>query len=38
MPGPGSGRGWDGEQGEREGVRGREFSEGKPGKRITFEM
>jgi hypothetical protein len=31
MPGPGSRSGWVGEQ--REGL-----SEGKPGKRITFEM
>ena len=34
MPGPGSGSGWVGEQGK--GDRG--FSEGKPGKGITFEM
>jgi hypothetical protein len=36
MPGPGSGSGWVGEQGERGGDRG--FSEGKLGKGITFEM
>jgi hypothetical protein len=36
MPGPGSGSGWAGEQGEEE--RGRRFSEGKPGKGIIFEM
>ena len=36
MPGPGSGSGWVGEQEEREGYR--EFSEGKLGKEITFEM
>jgi hypothetical protein len=36
MPGPGSGSGWVGEQGEERGDR--EFSEGKPGKGITFEM
>jgi hypothetical protein len=36
MPGPGSGSGWVGEQGE--GRRDRGFSEGKPGKEITFEM
>jgi hypothetical protein len=36
MPGPGSRSGWVGEQGEGRGDRG--FSEGKPGKRITFEM
>jgi hypothetical protein len=29
---------WVGEQGEGEEGRGWEFSEGKPGKRITFEM
>jgi hypothetical protein len=34
MPGQGSRSGWVGEQGE--GNRG--FSEGKPGKEITFEM
>jgi hypothetical protein len=34
LPGPGSG--WVGEQGEFGGDRG--FSEGKLGKRITFEM
>jgi hypothetical protein len=34
MPGPGSGSGW--EQEEEGGDR--EFSEGKPGKGITFEM
>jgi hypothetical protein len=36
MPGPGSSSRWIGEQGEGEGDRG--FSEGKPGKGITFEM
>jgi hypothetical protein len=36
MPGPGSGSGWVGEQGEEKGGRG--FSEGKLGKGITFEM
>jgi hypothetical protein len=36
IPGPGSGSGWVGEQGE--GRRDREFLEGKPGKRITFRM
>jgi hypothetical protein len=36
MPGPGSRNGRVGEQGKREGNRG--FSEGKPGKGITFEM
>jgi hypothetical protein len=36
MPGQGSGSGLVGEQGEGEWGRG--FSEGKPGKRITFEM
>jgi hypothetical protein len=36
MPGPGSRSGWVGEQGEG-GGKG-EFSEGKPGKGITFEM
>jgi hypothetical protein len=36
MPGPGSRSGWVGEQGEGGGDRG--FSEGKPGKGITFEM
>ena len=36
MPGPGSGRGWVGEQGEKGGDRG--FLEGKPGKGIKFEM
>jgi hypothetical protein len=36
MPGPGSRSGWVGEQKERGGNRG--FSEGKPGKGITFEM
>jgi hypothetical protein len=36
MPGPGSGSGWVGEQGEGEGDRG--FGEIKPGKGITFEM
>ena len=36
MPEPGSGSGWVGEQREVGGDRG--FSEGKPGKRITFEM
>jgi hypothetical protein len=36
MPGPGSGSGWVGEQGE--GGRDRGFSEGKLRKGITFEM
>jgi hypothetical protein len=36
MPRPGSRSGWVGEQ--EEGVRDREFSEGKLGKGITFEM
>jgi hypothetical protein len=36
LPGPGSGSGWVGEQGEGEKERG--FSERKLGKRITFEM
>jgi hypothetical protein len=36
MTGQGSGSGWVGEQGE--GGRDRGFSEGKPGKEITFEM
>ena len=36
MPGPGSGSGWVGEQGEVGGDRG--FSEGKTRKGITFEM
>jgi hypothetical protein len=36
MPGPGSRRGWVGEQGEE--GEDREFSEGKPEKGITFEM
>jgi hypothetical protein len=36
MPGPGSGSGWVGEQGEGGGDRG--FSEGRLGKGITFEM
>jgi hypothetical protein len=36
MPGPGSGSRWVGEQEEREEDRG--FSEGKPGKGITFKM
>jgi hypothetical protein len=36
MPGPECGSGWVGEQGE--GMEGGCFSEGKPGKRITFEM
>jgi hypothetical protein len=36
MPGPGSGSGWVGEQGE--GGEDREFSKGKLGKGITFEM
>ena len=36
IPGPGSGSGWTGEQGDgREVI---EFSEGKVGKGITFEM
>jgi hypothetical protein len=38
MLGTGSWSGWVGEQGEREGVKGKGFSEGKPGKGITFEM
>jgi hypothetical protein len=36
MPGPGSGSGWVGEQGEMGRERG--FSEEKLGKRITFEI
>ena len=36
MPGPGSGSRWVGEQGEEGCDRG--FSEGKPGKGITFGM
>jgi hypothetical protein len=36
MPGPGSGSGWVGEQGDRGGDR--RFSEKKLGKEITFEM
>jgi hypothetical protein len=36
MSGPGSGSGWVGEQGDRGQDSG--FSEGKPGKEITFEM
>jgi hypothetical protein len=36
MLGPGSRSGWVGEQGDGGGDRG--FSEGKPGKGITFEM
>jgi hypothetical protein len=36
MPGPGSGSGWVGEQGEGRG--GRRFSEGKLGKWIIFEI
>jgi hypothetical protein len=36
QPDPGSGSGWVGEQGEWRRDRG--FSEGKPGKAITFEM
>ena len=36
MPGLGSGSGWVGVQGEGKGDKG--FSEGKPGKGITFEM
>jgi hypothetical protein len=36
MPDPGSWSGWVGEQGEWGGDR--RFSEGKPGKGITFEM
>jgi hypothetical protein len=36
MPGPGIGSGWIGKQGEE--GRGREISEGKGGKGITFEM
>jgi hypothetical protein len=36
MPGPGSGSGWVGEQGEE--VEDRRFLEGRPGKGITFEM
>jgi hypothetical protein len=38
MPGPGSESGWVGEQGEGERDMGGCFSEGKPGKGITFEM
>jgi hypothetical protein len=38
MPRPRSGSGWVGEQGERKKGRGECFSEGKPGKGITFEM
>jgi hypothetical protein len=38
MPRPGSRSGWDGEQGHGGGDKGRGFAEGKPGKRITFEM
>jgi hypothetical protein len=38
MAGPGSRSEWVGEQGDRGGDRGRRFSEGKPGKGITFEM
>jgi hypothetical protein len=36
MPRPGGRSRWVGEQGEERGDRG--FSEGKPGKEITFEM
>jgi hypothetical protein len=36
MPGPRSRNGWIGDEGE--GERNRGFSEGKPGKRITFEI
>ena len=36
IPGPGSGSGWVGEQGEWGGDKG--FSDGKPGKGTTFEM
>ena len=36
MPGPGSESRWVGEQGE--GGQDKGFLEGKPGKRITFEM
>jgi hypothetical protein len=36
MPGPGSGSGWGGEQGE--GVENRGFSERKLGKEIAFEI
>jgi hypothetical protein len=36
IPGPGSASGWVGEQGEGGWNRG--FSEGKPGKEITFEI
>jgi hypothetical protein len=36
IPGPGSGSGWVGDQGEQGEDRG--FSEGKLGKGITFEM
>jgi hypothetical protein len=36
MPEPGSRSGWVGEQGQ--GGRDRKFSEGKPGKGITFEI
>jgi hypothetical protein len=38
MPGPGSGSGWIGEQGELGGNRGFFFLERKLGKGITFEM
>jgi hypothetical protein len=38
MPGPGSRNGWVGKQGMRVVVVDRRFSEGKPGKGITFEM
>ena len=38
IPGPGSRSGWVGEQGEGERKWGREFSEGKPGMGITFEI
>ena len=38
MPGPGSRRRWVGDKREGGCYKGREFSEGKPGKRIIFEM
>jgi hypothetical protein len=38
IPGQGSWSGWVGEQWEGEGSKEREFSKGKPGMGITFEM
>jgi hypothetical protein len=38
VAGPGSGSRWVGEQGKWGGEMGKEFSQGKTGKRITFEM